>query len=66
MPVETKTTPESLSHDPSKPDYRQMCKYGKDCFQKNPMHHQKFRHPQPEAEARKRALEEDEPKVCLL
>ena len=26
-------------------DYRQACKYGEDCYQKNPMHHQKFRHP---------------------
>ena len=22
-----------------------MCKYGEKCFQKNPMHHEKFRHP---------------------
>lgn len=22
-----------------------MCKYGKECYQKNPMHHQKFKHP---------------------
>ena len=22
-----------------------QCRYGKDCYQKNPMHHQKFRHP---------------------
>ena len=26
-------------------DVRQMCKYGENCYQKNPMHHQKFRHP---------------------
>lgn len=31
-----------------KPDYRQMCKYGTDCYQKNPMHHQKFKHPSTE------------------
>ena len=24
---------------------RPPCKYGKDCYQKNPMHHEKFRHP---------------------
>jgi len=29
-------------------DYRQSCKYGEDCYQKNPMHHQKFRHPKAE------------------
>jgi hypothetical protein len=61
MPVESSKTPESLSMDPDKVDYRQMCKYGKDCYQKNPMHHQKFRHPDSdEAKAsKKRQLEED-------
>jgi hypothetical protein len=60
MPVETKTTPESLSMDPNKKDYRQMCKYGRECYQKNPMHHQKFRHPDPETDpGKKRRLEED-------
>lgn len=34
----------------TKPDYRQMCKYGVNCYQKNPMHHQKFKHPSKEAE----------------
>jgi hypothetical protein len=24
----------------------QMCKYGRDCYQKNPMHTEKFKHPQ--------------------
>jgi len=26
-------------------DGRQMCKYGEECYQKNPMHTEKFRHP---------------------
>ena len=26
-------------------DGRQMCKYGKECYQKNPMHTEKFKHP---------------------
>lgn len=26
-------------------DGRQMCKYGEECYQKNPMHIEKFRHP---------------------
>ena len=26
-------------------DGRQMCKYGNECYQKNPMHIEKFRHP---------------------
>eukprot|EP00088_Acartia_fossae_P043085 TRINITY_DN4530_c0_g1_i1.p1 TRINITY_DN4530_c0_g1~~TRINITY_DN4530_c0_g1_i1.p1 ORF type:complete len:468 (-),score=108.69 TRINITY_DN4530_c0_g1_i1:803-2182(-) len=29
-------------------DNRQMCKYGTGCYQKNPMHHEKFRHPEKE------------------
>jgi len=40
-------TPEGIilgSEDKAK-DVRQMCKYGENCYQKNPMHHQKFRHP---------------------
>lgn len=47
MPVEAKGTPQplNLGEDVAKKDFRQMCKYGKDCYQKNPMHHQKFRHP---------------------
>ena len=55
MPLESKTTPKGLDlaedgaegHTAPKADHRQMCKYGKDCYQKNPMHHQKFRHPKP-------------------
>lgn len=67
MPVETKTTPESLNLDPNKVDYRQMCKYGKECYQKNPMHHQKFRHPKTdEVEAgKKRQLQGDVLQVVL-
>ena len=48
MPGETNTTPNPLtlgSDDGTRKDYRQMCKYGEDCYQKNPMHKQKFRHP---------------------
>lgn len=50
MPVEAKTTPildlgDEEALPGQKRDYRLMCKYGKDCYQKNPMHHQKFRHP---------------------
>ncbi|XP_018573352.1 histone PARylation factor 1 [Anoplophora glabripennis] len=26
-------------------DYRIVCKYGAKCYQKNPMHHQKYKHP---------------------
>ena len=51
MPSETKGTPQpiSLGDDKDKPkDFRQQCKYGKECYQKNPMHHQKFRHPKDE------------------
>ena len=64
MPVEMNKTPECLSlgdKDPGKVDYRQMCKYGKDCYQKNPMHHQKFRHPDSDEKiaSKKRQLEED-------
>ena len=71
MPVETPKTPESLTlgeRDPSKVDYRQMCKYGKDCYQKNPMHHQKFRHPESDESkaSKKRQLEENEQKVKIL
>lgn len=38
-----------------------MCKYGKGCYQKNPMHHQKFRHPSsdpPPNDLKKRQLDE--------
>ena len=26
-------------------DNKPLCKYGKDCYQKNPLHLQKFKHP---------------------
>jgi hypothetical protein len=51
MPAEARGTPQSLllgteeDGGVKKKDYRQICKYGKECYQKNPMHHQKFRHP---------------------
>ena len=50
MPSETKGTPQPITlgsedNEKNKKDFRQSCKYGKDCYQKNPMHHQKFRHP---------------------
>lgn len=56
MPVESKGTPKaiSLGDEEEKQDFRQMCKYGMECYQKNPMHHQKFRHP-------KEAVKVDEP-----
>ena len=40
-------TPEGiiLGGEEKAKDVRQMCKYGGNCYQKNPMHHQKFRHP---------------------
>ena len=50
MPGVTNGTPQPLtlgSDEGAKKDFRQMCKYGEDCYQKNPMHHQKFRHPKP-------------------
>ena len=53
MPVGTSSenggTPQplTLGSEGSK-DFRQMCKYGKGCYQKNPMHHQKFKHPKDE------------------
>jgi len=43
-------------------DYRQACKYGEDCYQKNPMHHQKFRHPKPEGSEEKNVEEEPQSK----
>ncbi len=48
MPGETKGTPQPISlgdEGGQRKDFRQDCKYGKDCYQKNPMHHQKFKHP---------------------
>ena len=50
-------TPEGIilgSEDKVK-DVRQMCKYGENCYQKNPMHHQKFRHPSKELTIRPKA-----------
>ena len=61
MPVETsKGTPQPINLGTDEDagatkDYRQMCKYSTNCYQKNPMHHQKFRHPKEAA---------DEVEVC--
>jgi len=45
-PSPTKTpTGLSVGDGATAKDHRQMCKYGENCYQKNPMHHQKFRHP---------------------
>ena len=43
-----KASSDGANGSQGKPDYRQMCKYGTDCYQKNPMHHQKFKHPSTE------------------
>lgn len=32
--------------DVERKDNRQMCKYGVQCYQKNPMHTEKFKHPE--------------------
>ena len=51
MPTDNKGTPQAItlgSENGVKKDFRQLCKQGKDCYQKNPMHHQKFRHPKDE------------------
>ena len=47
MAENAKTTPEGIifGNKNVTKDVRQMCKYGESCYQKNPMHHQKFRHP---------------------
>ena len=47
MAEKAQTTPEGLSfgREGIVKDARQMCKYGENCYQRNPMHHQKFRHP---------------------
>ena len=41
-------------------DHRQMCKYSTDCYQKNPMHQEKFKHPPKEEESQKRPKESEE------
>ena len=48
MATNAQSTPEGINigDDSKGKDLRQMCKYGDKCYQKNPMHHQKFRHPQ--------------------
>ena len=41
-------------------DGRQMCKYGKECYQKNPMHGEKFKHPSDDDKEEKKAAEVEE------
>ena len=47
MAAKAQSTPEGITigNETNGTDLRQMCKYGSNCYQKNPMHHQKFRHP---------------------
>lgn len=40
-------------------DHRQLCRYGAECYQKNPMHHEKFRHPN---ERKDEDVKEEDPK----
>jgi len=63
MPTDSKGTPQAItlgSENGVKKDFRQLCKYGKDCYQKNPMHHQKFRHPKDEEKENKKSDEKEE------
>jgi len=63
--IGTATKADSVGGGEKKTDYRQMCKYGINCYQKNPMHHQKFRHPEKEqqqADSGDKKTEESEPK----
>ena len=69
MPTENKGTPQAITlgneNNGAKKDFRQLCKYGKDCYQKNPMHHQKFRHPKKdEVEKENTKTENEEQSVC--
>ena len=59
------STPEGLiiGEERTGNDLRQMCKYGINCYQKNPMHHQKFRHPLPESPTK--IVEESREKINL-
>ena len=43
-------------------DGRQMCKYGKECYQKNPMHTEKFKHPSDKDPVKEAAGDEQEQK----
>jgi len=64
MPTENKGTPQPLTlgseNNGVKKDFRQCCKYGKDCYQKNPMHHQKFRHPKDDEDVAQPENKEEE------
>lgn len=68
MPSPTKT-PTGLAigqseGDKAGPDYRQMCKYGLNCYQKNPMHHQKFKHPKKSPEKTTKTSSEEDCEGC--
>ncbi|KAL7302979.1 hypothetical protein TKK_0004205 [Trichogramma kaykai] len=39
------SSPTKTVNDDDVEDTRALCRYGKDCYQKNPDHHKKFRHP---------------------
>ena len=41
-------------------DYRQDCKYGANCYQKNPEHKAKFKHPESEPDKENKKAREDE------
>ena len=44
-------------------DYRQDCKYGANCYQKNPEHKAKFKHPESEPDKENKKAREDEDQV---
>ena len=41
-------------------DYRQDCKYGTNCYQKNPEHKAKFKHPESEPDKENKKAREDQ------
>merc|ERR1711874_648081 len=56
-------TPQAITlgtENGAKKDFRQLCRYGKDCYQKNPMHHQKFRHPKDEEKEIQKTQDKEE------
>ena len=44
-------------------DYRQDCKYGEKCYQKNPEHKAKFKHPESEPDKENRNGREEQDQV---
>ena len=40
-------------------DYRQDCKYGANCYQKNPEHKAKFKHPESEPDKENKNVQQD-------